>query len=90
LDVKSRPFVQQLAAPPTVSLPEKWLGLLKELRHTVKQKNPNTDKRIEIPAKNKSRSRLQADTIRTREATFPDGIVLLRRLFRWWLSLTTG
>jgi len=32
--------------------------LLKELRHTVKQKNPNTDKRIEIPAKNKSRSRL--------------------------------
>jgi hypothetical protein len=53
LDVKSRPSVQQLAAPPTVSLPEKWPGLLKELRHSVKQKNPNTEKLIKIPARNK-------------------------------------
>jgi hypothetical protein len=53
LDVKSRPSVQQLVGPQTVSLPEKWVRLLKELRHTVKQKNPNTEKRIKIPARNK-------------------------------------
>jgi len=29
--------------------------LLKELRHSVKQKNPNTEKRIKIPARNKGR-----------------------------------
>jgi hypothetical protein len=32
--------------------------LLKELRHSVKQKNPNTEKRIKTSAKNKARSRL--------------------------------
>jgi len=55
LDVKSRPSVQQLAALPTVSFPEKWPVLLKELRHTVKQKNPDTEKDIKNPAKNKGR-----------------------------------
>jgi|TARA_B100000953_G_scaffold278543_1_gene254037 hypothetical protein len=55
LDVKSRPSVQQLAAPPTVSFPEKWPVLLKELRHSVKQKNPDTEKDIKIPARNKGR-----------------------------------
>jgi len=55
LDVKSRPSVQQLAAPPTVSFPEKCPVLLKELRHSVKQKNPDTEKVIKIPARNKGR-----------------------------------
>jgi hypothetical protein len=71
LDVKSRPSVQQLAAPPTVSLLEKWPGLLKELRHTVKQKNPNTEKRIEIPARNKGGDSSRAYRVANRLAT-PD------------------
>jgi len=29
--------------------------LLKELRHSVKQKNPDTEKDIKIPARNKGR-----------------------------------
>ena len=41
---------------PTVSLPEKCPGLLKELPHIVKQKNPNSEEHIKIPARNKNRS----------------------------------
>jgi len=57
LDGKPDPFVQQLAATPTDSLPEKWPRLLKELNRSVKQKNPNPEKRIKIPAGNKSQDR---------------------------------
>jgi hypothetical protein len=34
--------------------------LLKELRHSVKQKNPYKEKRIKIPARNKSRPETRA------------------------------
>ena len=55
MDGKPRPSVQQLADPPTVSFPEKWPRLLKELGHSVKQKKPNSEKPIKTPARNKDR-----------------------------------
>jgi len=75
LDGKPGPFVQQLAAAATDSLPEKWPRLLKELNRSVKQKNPKPEKRIKIPAENKSQDRRRlAKGIHRRAAPLETGV----------------